>query len=170
MLLYKTLLHKGMMEKADEKSGLYQYMLDLLSKSIYSNEDSEYDWNGLFSNAKPIIVTKEYIARPDLISLYAYKTDEYADLICKLNGISNPFELNENMLLLIPSKNKLDELVNKTNMGVSEFINENDNNTDNICQIEKTNKKLLNQKRSPNEATINDNNYIIRKDMGLVFY
>lgn len=170
MLLYKTLLHKGMMEKADEKSGLYQYMLDLLSKSIYSNEDSEYDWNGLFSNAKPIIVTKEYIARPDLISLYVYKTDEYADLICKLNGISNPFELNENMVLLIPSKNKLDEIVNKTNMGVSEFINENDKNTDNICQIEKTNKKLLNQKRSPNEATINDNNYIIRKDMGLVFY
>ena len=64
----------------------------------------------------------------------------------------------------------MDAIVNKTNLGVSEFINENDKNTDNICQIEKTNKKLLNQKRSPNEATINDNNYVIRKDLGLVFY
>lgn len=170
MLLYKTLLYKGVIEKADDKSGLYQNMLDLLSKSIYSNTDSEYDWNELFSGSKPVIVKKEYVARPDLISLYAYKTDEYADLICKLNGISNPFELNENMILLIPSKNKLDAIVNKTNLGVSEFINDNDKNTDNICQIEKTNKKLLNQKRSPNEATINDNNYVIRKDLGLVFY
>lgn len=170
MLLYKTLLYKGTIEKADEKSGLYQYMLDLLSKSIYNNTDNEYDWNALFSNAKPVIVTKEYVARPDLISLYAYKTDEYADLICKINGIQNPFELNENMVLLLPSKYQLDNIVNKTNTGVSEFISDDDTTTDNICQVEKTNKKLLNQKRSPNEATINDNNYIIRKDLGLVFY
>lgn len=170
MLLYKTLLYKGNISKVDDKSNSWQPMLDLLSKSIYNNTDTEYDWDNLFVNAKPIIVTKEYIARPDLISLYAYKTDEYADLICKLNGISNPFELNENMILLLPSRDRLDELVNKSSNVASEFVKSSEMNTDNICQIEKTNKKLLNQKRSPNEATLNDNNYIINKDLGLVFY
>ena len=48
-------------------------------------------------------VTKEYIARPDLISLDAYGDGMFTDIICKLNGVSNPFELNEGMKLIIPS-------------------------------------------------------------------
>lgn len=43
-----------------------------------------------------------YIARPDLVSLAVYGTDNFADIICKLNGISNPAELNEGMSLIVP--------------------------------------------------------------------
>ena len=45
-------------------------------------------------------VTEDYIARPDLISLKAYNSDDYTDIICKLNGISNPFELNKGDILV----------------------------------------------------------------------
>ena len=36
-------------------------------------------------------VTEKYIARPDLLSKDIYGDALYSDLICKLNGISNPF-------------------------------------------------------------------------------
>jgi hypothetical protein len=43
------------------------------------------------------------VARPDLISLATYNDASYADLICKLNGISNMFELNEDDVIVIPT-------------------------------------------------------------------
>lgn len=47
-------------------------------------------------------VTADYIARPDLLAHDIYGDEMYADILCKVNGISNPFELNEGMYLLIP--------------------------------------------------------------------
>lgn len=52
--------------------------------------------------------------RIDLISLAAYGSDEYADILLKYNGISNPFTINTNDILLIPTldtvENDLKEL------------------------------------------------------------
>ena len=54
--------------------------IDLMSKSFkFPSKVDGY----------PIIVNKYYVARPDLISLAAYNTDKYGDIICKINGISN---------------------------------------------------------------------------------
>lgn len=41
--------------------------------------------------------------RIDLISLAAYGTDEYADIIMKYNGISNPFSIDADDILFIPT-------------------------------------------------------------------
>ena len=68
--------------------------IDLLSK-VWQNKTP--------STGKVIVVNEFYVARPDLISLALYGSDEYADVLCKLNGISNPFELNENDLIFCPS-------------------------------------------------------------------
>lgn len=40
-------------------------------------------------------VEDEYVGRPDLLSLDLYGDERYADILCKLNGISNPYELAE---------------------------------------------------------------------------
>lgn len=175
MLLYNTLMNKPITYLYDSDTDKKVEALDLLGKSVYPIDESDtmyyYNWYDVMYGAKPVIVTKEYVARPDLLSQYAYKTDEYADLICKLNGLSNPFELNEDMLILLPSQDKLKKIV-CTDGTACEKISENANstNTDTICQIDKSNRKLLNEKRSPAEATINDVNYVIRKDLGMVFY
>ena len=66
---------------------------DLLAKTF--NSSKEYF-------AQVVIVNEYYVGRPDLISLAMYGDDRYADVICKINGISNPFELNENDILFLP--------------------------------------------------------------------
>lgn len=42
-------------------------------------------------------------ARPDLVSIRVYGEDTYQDQICKTNGISNPYSLNVDDVLVIPS-------------------------------------------------------------------
>ena len=86
------------------KNGEKYDMLDLLSK-IYNGDVNIY--------GNTFRVTKEYIARPDLISYVIYGTDRFGDLICKVNGISNPFELNEGMLIFAPLREFLDKIVCK---------------------------------------------------------
>ena len=41
--------------------------------------------------------------RIDLISLAAYGTDKYADVVMKYNGISNPFSINTDDILYMPT-------------------------------------------------------------------
>lgn len=114
----------------------------------------------------PIIVNRYYVARPDLISLAVYGTDEYADIICKVNDISNPFELNENDILLLPSLEYCETCVN-TNSKSSELTNIENKTDDTLKNIYR---KKLTEKRSPNEQTTGNTNYIIDKSSGLIFY
>lgn len=170
MLYYNSIENKAIINKYDKKSGYYQSMYDLMSESVYPLYNHLQDWDNWYQNARLIIVKKEYIARPDLISLAVYGTDEYADIICKINGIQNPFELMEDMTLICPSRTSVDEMINKTSQRSAGFISSDDFETDNIANVDRGNKKLLNERRSPAEATVNDFNYIINKDMGIVFY
>lgn len=170
MLFYSTIEEKGFISKYDAESDAYQSMYDLLSNScdpIYNNVNV---YDNLLYGSRVIIVKKEYVARPDLISLAMYGTDEYADIICKVNGLQNPFELNEDMQLFIPQRERIRNFIKKNNVNASEMIDPNDFNTDNISHSDRGNKKLLNEKRSPAEATVNDFNYILNKDLGVVFY
>lgn len=41
--------------------------------------------------------------RPDLVSQMMYDTDEYAEFVLKFAGISNPFSLDDDDVLLIPN-------------------------------------------------------------------
>ena len=90
------------------KNGEYVTYKDLLSQT----------YNGNFIQGGRIVyVEKYYIARPDLISLAVYGDDKYADIICKINGISNPFELNEGMYLYTPDIGIVSKLFTGTKIG-----------------------------------------------------
>ena len=153
MLNYRTLAYKGRMKNANGET-----VLDLLS-STYNHNENIY---GTF-----VIVNKYYVARPDLIALAYYGDDSYGDLLCKVNGISNPFELAEDTMLRIPDVEELVELCkysgNSSDLIKSEY--------DTLTSVNRNNKKkLVSEKRSPNEQTLNDSNYVIDKSLGLVFY
>ena len=88
MLDYKILDYKSKINKNNDT------YIDLMSDS--------FNMSSVAFDGQVIIVNKYYVARPDLVSLAIYGTDDYADIICKINGISNPFELNENDILFLP--------------------------------------------------------------------
>lgn len=143
--------------KLRDKNGDMQECIDLLPQTLVSMS--------LDANAHPCIVNKYYVARPDLISLAFYGTDKYADIICKLNGISNPFEINENDMLTIPAIENV-QFYARPNKNSSELVSESSN----INKSVKLKQKELNKKRSPNEQVVGDKNYVIDKSLGLVFY
>lgn len=150
--------------------------IDLLSESYNKNTKPSGD---------VLIVNKYYVARPDLISLAVYGDDKYGDLICKVNGISNPFELNEGMLIYLPSNSQLTEYYNgDQGNSIESFVNSSKRYKKNRSQISGVNdklstieknststlKKYTNQSRTPGEQTILDKNYTINKDLGIVIY
>lgn len=181
MLYYPSIESKAIIRKADpDNPSEFIQMKDLLSQTVQpllGTHGSEFAWDSLFLNAKILVVPEEYIARPDLISQAMYKTDEFADLICKLNGIQNPFELNEDMILIIPSQASLESILTcgMGTVGVpSEMLKPEElSNPDNIVSSNPNSKlkpKMKNERRSPAEATVDDTNFTINKDLGLVFY
>ena len=154
MLDYKLLNRKQIIHKGND-----QY-IDLLNKTFDET---------VYSNVMPLIVNKYYVARPDLISLALYGDDKYADIICKINGISNPFELNENDILIVPNIEYLTTCIYKSKQKGDDFIE--DPKKDTIQTKDKYNmQKKKNESRSPNEQVIGESNFIIDKSLGLVFY
>jgi hypothetical protein len=69
-------------------------VIDITKKSI--------DFNGQATDINRVAyVSEECQMRPDLISYQNYGDDGYWDLILKFNGISNPFALSQNDVLVI---------------------------------------------------------------------
>lgn len=153
MLDYKIINYKKLIQKNSHSE---QY-IDLLSKSF--NKDL-IPMGGLY------IVTKEYVARPDLISQAYYQDDRYADIICKVNGISNPFELNENDVLLIPSLEYITSCAKNYDFSGSELADDADELQKKVNSFQKP----KNSKRTSNEQVEGESSYYIDKSMGVVFY
>ena len=145
-------LHTSLMFKTNINSEyLGEEMINLLDKTFVI--PSYYNYN-IFE------VTEKYIARPDLISYDAYGDEMYADVICKLNGVSNPFELNKGMRLILPSPEYIMNFIVKPS-------------SDDIETDEKLNKpiaKQKNEKRKPNEAIVGDRRFKIDKTSGVIIY
>lgn len=150
-LMYKTLLFKTEINSDYLQEPLY----NLLDTTFVIPQSYGYN---------VVEVDKEYVARPDLISYQAYGDTMYADVICKLNGISNPFELNEGMLLVIPSPEYIDDFVQRPDIKEKEYSKINAGNT-----ITPTPKRK-NEKRKANEAVINDSRFKIDKTSRIVIY
>lgn len=108
-------------------------------------------------------VTEEYIARPDLLVKSVYGSNEYTDIICKLNGISNPFELNKGMLLVMPSP---DCLLNFVKTASTKDSDENARTTN----ASKPKPKKKNSPRKANEAIISDIRFKIDKTNNVIVY
>ncbi len=157
--------------------------IDLLSKT--------YDDGERLIRGVPIVVNKYYVARPDLISFAMYGDDKYADILCKVNGLSNPFELNENMIIYAPDLEFCMEAIVKeraksdvieassianTNTSVALFRSgetsvESREQNDEIYHRDKNNRrKKISDKRTANEQTLKDRNYVIDRSNGVVFY
>lgn len=141
------------------KTSTGEEYIDLMSQT-YNYEPDKAD--GEF-----MVVNKYYVARPDLISLVAYKDDKYADFICKVNGISNPFELAEDTVLFIPNA----ELLPMYSSGAKEQSAKiADENTDVLSSFSTGHQKRRNEKRTSNEQLIGESNYTIDRTLGIVFY
>jgi len=155
MLDYNLLNNKPSIE-IDNENGI-----DLLYKTLNYVDDGSY--RGHF-----IQVNEYYVARPDLISLACYGEDKYGDIICKLNGISNPFELNENMIIFIPTMEYINYIIDRKGRNKTTEKIEDDNLIahNNIIGAQ----KQKNEKRSPSQQLVGDTNYIIDKSLGVVFY
>lgn len=87
---------------------------DLL-KSIFNLQTNTYISYNTYR------VSKDHIMRPDLVSISAYNTDEQTEMILKYNGISNPFTIDEDDVIVIPNidsvKNALAPINNNTRNG-----------------------------------------------------
>lgn len=150
-------LKKNMISKSSDK----EKSLDLLADSLVP---------GFSGTPQDLLIVNEYyVARPDLLSLAVYGSDEYADVICKYNEISNPFDLNEDMLLFIPEFS--DAMYMYSNPGVVESPQiENDKTL--LTEVKNKFKfqKKKSEVRSPSQQTIGDKNYIINREAGIIIY
>lgn len=159
MLDYSILKGKSTIELPyDYLTGTTTKCKDLLSKVI----DTE---NVVINDCNVVTVTKEYVARPDLVSLAVYGNDMYADIICKINGISNPFELNAGMILVIPDFVSIIQICKLAK--ASETLA---NSSEYISKSVKTNQKTKQDKRSPAEQIIGENTFVIDRTNKLVYY
>ena len=157
MLNYDTLASKPNIKR--NINGVETTYKDLLAKTLNDNGSDPYALYTL------IRVTEDYIARPDLISFVIYGTDKYADAICKINGISNPFELNEDMFLLIPSLTEIRFLYQSKNAS-SQITSERMP----ISSVKKTNQKAKTDRRRPAEQTIGGKNFVIDLSNKMIIY
>lgn len=134
---------------------------EYLGEEIYNMLDYTFEIPKKYSY-NVFVVTKEYIARPDLISLDAYGDSMFADIICKLNGISNPFELNEGMYLIIPAPEHILDFT---------FVPSNKDLDHNWGpQINSGDLKTKRTKRQANEAIIGDKRFKIDTSRGVIIY
>lgn len=130
---------------------------DWLNEDIYNLVDSSFIIPKSYSY-EILEVTEKYIARPDLISKDIYGDTIYTDLLCKLNGISNPFELNKGMLLVIPSPDS-----------IMDFMFKPDNN-DELDLNNKPIAKAKSDKRKANDAIVGDKRFKLDPNKGIVIY
>ena len=142
---------------------------DYLNEDIYNNLDCTFIIPESYSY-DVLVVTKNYIARPDLISYEVYGDTMYADIICKLNGISNPFELNEGMALIMPTM----EYISQFSVHPDKITDNDENwgNDSNIEASESVGKKTKNSdiSRRVNDATNGDVGYTIDTNNRIIIY
>ena len=142
--------------------------------------ETTFVWPGEDFSANIIQVTSEFIGRPDLLSKEVYGSEEYAGIICKVNGISNPIELNKDMLIALPAPDILDKFVVQESLDEvywSEPENQ-ENGKNGSTGNSNTNKKYqlptpktsTDKNRRPNEALATDKRFNIDKISKRVVY
>ena len=145
-----TTLHNKVL-RVDPNSG--EEMKDLLTLTYVIPEEYRYR---LYN------VTREYVARMDLISLDQYGSTDYVDILCKLNGISNPYEVNEGQTLILPVTGDI---------GLFRYDGDNIEASALSDSSEETPKaKKRTDKRKANEAVIGDSRFKIDKENRVVIY
>lgn len=155
--LYHDYLFMYQSSVLNNKTKIYS---DFLEENIWNLLDRTYDVPKRFNFTIFEVTQEKYIARPDIVSIDAYGDPMFADIICKLNGISNPFELNMGMILVIPSPSDVFTFAHKAPLDEKEgTVNDN---------VPKPKKKS--EKRKANEAIVGDKRFKIDASKGIVIY
>lgn len=79
-------------------------VVDLISSTFSFDKDRG-------TNEGATIVQKEEAMRPDLVSVRLYGDQRYYEALLKYNGISNPFSIDYNDLLIAPNFASLDAML-----------------------------------------------------------
>lgn len=103
-----------------------------------------------------------YEGRMDLISLEVYGDDMYADILGRLNGPSNPLEVNEGLYMVLPGMAELDKFIQKPAEAWSEARQS--------ANSKRPKAKTRNAKRKPNEAVVGDKRFNIDAQSKIVIY
>lgn len=140
--------------KSELKSDVLQeQIVNLLDMTFQIPKDFKYN---------VIEVTDGFIGRMDLISKQVYGDTKYQDVLCKLNGISNPFELNEGTVLVLPDVSDIDEFY------YYETPEERDPDSSNASN--KPTAKAKKEKRKPNEAVVGEKRFHIDPNRKVIVY
>ena len=137
-----------------------EYYSNWLQDHIYNLADSTFTIPDNYQY-EILEVTERYVARPDILSFDIYGDTLFADLLCKLNGISNPFELKKGMVIDIPSPDCIMDFMKEVS------IEETESGFDNSLV---PTPKTRSEKRKPNEAVVGDTRFKIDKNKGIVIY
>ena len=138
-LNWKTTIHSKYLEED---------IVDLLSKTFEIPAD--YD-------CELLQIDPGYECRADLVADIIYNDELYSDLILKLNGPSNPFELNENYIV-VPTADHINNFMITPNP---------------TWEAEKTyspKPKSRKEKRKPNESVVGDTRFNIDQASKIVIY
>lgn len=147
---------------------MFKYSLDKKSEITFKDQqilnlaDSIFDLSkSLNTTYVPYKLTSDYKMRPDLISISGFGTDEYTEIILKLNGIINPFSVDENDVILMPN---IDDVTPNL------VDNKNKTNYDNI--IKSNTNKYLDKSKIPSNSVSNTDyeNQNIGKNISSVNY
>lgn len=129
-----------------------EIIVNLLDKTFFIPNKFEYN---------VIEVPKECVARMDLIAKQIYGDSSFSDLLCKINGISNPFELNDGDMIVCPSMGDIGKFYYIELPSEKEDSSENSN---------KPIPKGPKEKRKPNEAVIGDKRYKVDRANKVIVY
>lgn len=140
--------------KSELKSNVLDtQIINLLDKTFQMPDDFQYN---------VIEVTEGFIGRMDLISKQVYGDTKYQDVLCKLNGISNPFELNAGTVLVLPDVSYIDEFYY--------FEDPEERDPDSSESMNKPVAKTKKEKRKPNEAVIGEKRFRIDPNRKVIVY
>ena len=106
---------------------------------------------------RSVRMNQDYIARPDKVSYDIYGVDMYGDILCKVNGVANPFELNDDDVLIIPSPEYIMEFMYYNPLQAEEESTEKP-------------KKTKKTKRKASEGIVGDSRFRIDNTQRIVVY
>lgn len=136
------------------------YKSDTLGEDVINMLDKTFVIPRSFS-FNVVTITDDFIARMDLVSKQLYGDPDYADILCKLNGISNPFELNSGTEIIVPVISDIAQFYYK----------------ESPLELESTDAskglpvaKSKQEKRAPNEAVIGDKRYKVDSTRKVIIY
>jgi hypothetical protein len=131
----------------DNKNDITDYngnVIKDLTTSIFSKNST------MVKDYEVIKINDYYQMRPDLVSQNMYDTTKYTEFVLKYSGISNPFTLDKDDVLMIPNETQANGMMSYNNN------TESNNNTDGIIAQIRNYYKFVNQEYK-SDSTSYDN-------------